>query len=65
MIKSLNYRMFWHLPPLFNPHNFAGNPKNIHPGIVSVNMLCIHNSVTPDLNGFVEVTDPGFHPLKK
>ncbi|MBU0995462.1 MAG: FkbM family methyltransferase [Proteobacteria bacterium] len=65
IIRSLNYRMFWHLPPLFNPNNFAGNKTDIHPGIVSVNMLCLHHSIHPDLNGFSEVIDSGFHPMKK
>ena len=51
LIWSLNYRIYWHLPPLFNPDNFAGDTENIYPGIVSVNMLRLHNSVNMNLKG--------------
>ncbi len=40
-IRSLGYKIHNHMPPLFNPNNFAKNSENIFPGIVSVNLLCI------------------------
>lgn len=40
LVQILGYSAYWHFPPLFNPDNFAGDPHNIFPGIVSVNMLC-------------------------
>jgi FkbM family methyltransferase len=40
-IRSLRYKIYRHLPPLFNPNNFAGNPENVFPGIVSINLLCV------------------------
>ncbi len=43
LIASYNYRMYWHLPPLFNPDNHRKNPENVFGNIVSRNMLCIHN----------------------
>ena len=64
LIWSLNYKAYWHLPPLFNPNNFAGDPENIYPGIDSFNMLCLHNSIA-NLNNLPEVTDTNFHPLRK
>ena len=40
-IDGLGYKMYWHPPPLYNPHNFAGNPGNVFGAIVSQNMLCL------------------------
>ena len=37
-ILDHGYRLFWHLMPLFNPGNVAGNPENVFPDIVSVSM---------------------------
>jgi len=45
LIQSLNYRLFWHKPALFNPQNFYQNSENDFPNIVSINMLCMHRSV--------------------
>lgn len=64
LIRSLDYRMYWHMPPLFNPDNFAGESENLYPGIVSFNMLCFHKSSNVNVTGFVEVLDSDEHPLK-
>jgi FkbM family methyltransferase len=58
LLFELGYRLFWHLPPLFNPGNFAGNAESVFPGIVSVNMIGVPRSVTPALSGFREVLSP-------
>lgn len=63
LIRSLDYRLYWHLPPLYNPDNYAADGENIYPGIVSVNMLCFHRSVTVDQEGFPEVGDSSYHPF--
>ena len=42
LVDSLGYRMYWHLPPLFNPENFYGVPDNVYGDTVSINMLCVH-----------------------
>lgn len=65
LIDSFGYRMFWHLPPLFNPHNYAECSDNIFPGIVSVNMLCFHKSVRFDPPGLTELSDSTFHPISE
>ncbi|MDB5806161.1 MAG: hypothetical protein JWN73_3483 [Betaproteobacteria bacterium] len=41
LIRSYGYRMWWHWPPLYNPANFAANPVNLMPTIVSLNMICV------------------------
>jgi hypothetical protein len=46
---ALDYRLYWHLPPLFNPNNFLNEAKNLFPGIVSANMLGIHRSASQDI----------------
>lgn len=65
LIGSFGYRMFWHLPPLFNPNNFYADRENCYPGIVSINMLCWHRDAALDIEGLREVEDPSFHPLRR
>lgn len=40
-IHALNYRAWWHIPPLFNPDNYYANKHNLYPGICSFNMVCL------------------------
>ena len=40
-LRSIGYKLFWHLPPLYNPGNFRRDPHNLYEGYVSVNMLCL------------------------
>lgn len=61
-IQSLEYRLFWHIPPLFNPDNFAGNKNNIFNKIVSINMLCFHRSLNLTLDGFKEIINSDERP---
>ena len=39
-LMDLNYRIWWHCPPLFNPDNFFHNPDNYFPNLVSINIFC-------------------------
>lgn len=41
LIQGLGYRLYWHLPPLFNPANILGKSENIFPNEVGINMLCV------------------------
>lgn len=41
LIAGMEYRLYWHTPPLFSPDNFNGQPENVFPGIVSINMLAV------------------------
>ncbi|AXX87334.1 methyltransferase, FkbM family [Malaciobacter marinus] len=65
LIKSYDYRLYWHLPTLYNRQNFANNEKNIFNNIVSVNMVCIHKSFNINVEKMIEVKDSNFHPLKR
>jgi FkbM family methyltransferase len=60
---DLDYRLYWHTPPLFNPDNFYGNPHNAFPGILSLNMLCLPRQTSFTLSGFKEITDPTDWPF--
>jgi len=57
-IASLGYLMYWHLPPLFSPTNYFGNPENVFGPIVSRNMLCLPRGAPVAVQGFEEVRVP-------
>jgi FkbM family methyltransferase len=65
LIQKLGYRMWWHLPPLFNPSNYKGNKENVFGNIVSVNLLCIHKESPANIQGLREVKGPDDHWQKK
>jgi FkbM family methyltransferase len=65
LIQSMEYRLYWHIPKLYNPNNFAADNENIFGDIASFNMLCFHNSVTTNLTGFTEILDSSIHPLSR
>jgi FkbM family methyltransferase len=52
------YRLFWHLPRMFNADNYFGNPNNIFPGLVSINMFCIPGSLDLKMTGFHQILSP-------
>jgi FkbM family methyltransferase len=62
LIASYNYRMYWHLPPLFTPDNFYSNSNNLFGDTVSANMLCVHHDSEIRIEGFREAVDFSFHP---
>ncbi len=45
LIQSFGYRLWWHLPRMYNPDNFRGDKENLFGNIVSVNMLCLPREV--------------------
>ena len=57
-IDELGYKMYWHMPALFNPNNWAGNPVNYFGQLVSANMLCVPKKVPQEVSGLrpVEVS---------
>lgn len=57
-IQGLGYRIWWHLPPLYNPDNLSGNPDNVFGDIVSCNVLCIPAEREVDLPREQEVQSP-------
>jgi FkbM family methyltransferase len=57
-IDSLGYAMFWHEPPLFNPHNYFKNAHNAFGSITSTNMLCVPGGMSQSINGLRKVAVP-------
>lgn len=58
LMLSLNYRLWWHLPMLFNINNAAGVKENVFGHIVSVNLLCIPKEAAANIDGLREVLSP-------
>ena len=65
LIWSLDYKIYWHLPRLYNENNFFNEKDNIFGNIVSVNMLCIHKDINIKVSDMDEVLDSNFHPMKR
>ena len=61
---GLRYRLFWHLPPLFNPKNFRGNRENVFGSICSWNMLCVPAETPLEIIGFDEITHTSDRPFQ-
>jgi len=61
---ATGYKMWWHVPRLFNPDNFAGNSEDIYGNVGSFNMIAIPKETPAVLNGFAPVEDSAMHPLK-
>jgi FkbM family methyltransferase len=62
---QLNYTLYWHTPPLFNPNNFFKKAHNILGNFISINMLCIPKNFTKKVYDFTPITSSTFHPSKK
>ena len=58
LLFELDYRLFWHLPPLFHADNFFGHAENVFGGFVSINMVGVPHSLPLSLQGFREITSP-------
>jgi FkbM family methyltransferase len=58
LLDSYGYRMWWHLPMLFNPNNYANNEANVFGGTLSVNLLCFPKEKPTKVIGLREVTGP-------
>ena len=56
-IMGLDYRLYWHLPRLYNSGNYFGASENVFGNIMSANMLCIPREVRFDVTG-KEITSP-------
>lgn len=61
---TAGYKLWWHIPPLFNPNNFAGKCENIYGNTASFNMLALPEESGITANGLPLIEDSNFHPLK-
>jgi FkbM family methyltransferase len=58
MLQSFGYRLWWHIVPLYDPTNIAGNAYNAFPGVISLNLLGLPADRSCPLPNLPEVTRP-------
>ena len=56
LLRTWNYRLYLHAPPLFSPDNYAGDTENIFGNLISINVLCIPAERDVKMQGFHELT---------
>ena len=61
LLQSMEYRLFWHQPPLFHPDNFSNNPENVFDRVVSQNLLCLPPGIPCPMD-LLEVRGPDDWP---
>lgn len=64
LLRRLDYRLYWHTPPLFNPDNYFRYPGNHYGSTVSVNLLGIPAESRMEVSGLKAVGAEYEHPLK-
>ena len=52
---DLDYRLYWHLPYLFNPDNYFGVKENVFGRVLSVNMLGVPKTQSLAVEGAREI----------
>jgi len=55
---DLDYRVYWHLPKLYNPDNFFKNPVNEYENLISRNIICLPAERQVTVENLKEITDP-------
>ena len=60
----MDYKLFWHIPPLFNKKNFFKNKNNIFQSQYSFNMFGFHKDLQLKTDLF-EIKDSNCHPMDK
>ena len=59
------YRLWWHVTPLYNPQNHLGNSENVYGNLASFNMLALPRESSIVVAGLAQITDAGHHPLRR
>lgn len=57
-VFALDYRLYWHTPPLFNPENYFGSGENVFKDWCSMNMLGIPAEQSQVASNFREIVSP-------
>jgi FkbM family methyltransferase len=57
-LMTNGYRLYWHLPRMFNPKNYFAEAMNVFGNTVSINMLCVPRSKTISPKGLQEIASP-------
>lgn len=51
LLTSWKYRLHDHRPYMFSDKNFANDPENIFPGIISKNLFCVPEEYSVEIDG--------------
>jgi FkbM family methyltransferase len=63
-LLAWDYRIYWHIPPLYNPKNHFNNAENVFGKVASFNVLCVHRSESIQVTGLREIQNANEpHPL--
>src|SRR3979411_3031161 len=57
-LLNWDYRLYWHMPRMFNAKNYFGESQNVFGNIASINMLCIPGTVAASVDGLREIASP-------
>lgn len=55
---ALDYRLYWHLTPYFNPKNYFGVAENVYGRTITIDMLCVHKARPSHPQHLPEVLSP-------
>lgn len=58
LMSEMGYQLWWHLPALYNPHNFNGNPTNVFGRIASINLFAVPAELQLAITDFRPVAGP-------
>ena len=50
-MMDMGYKLWWHVPPLYEPNNFKNNPQNVFPGTISINVLAVPSERKTEVKG--------------
>lgn len=58
LLTEWGYDLYWDMPRLYNPQNFARNPTNVFSNVISINLLCLPKERQQPISGYRRVTGP-------
>lgn len=50
-MMDMGYKLWWHIPPLYESNNFKNNPQNVFPATISINVLAVPNERKTEVKG--------------
>jgi len=50
-MMDMDYKLWWHVPPLYEANNFKKNPQNVFPATISINVLAIPSDRKIEVKG--------------
>jgi FkbM family methyltransferase len=57
-LLGLDYQLFWHYSPFYNPRNFAGNPENVFDAVGDINLVGVDAALAPAFRALPAVSGP-------